>query len=184
MQDYAILIKTERLTISEMLDSDYEECLRLFFEGRSQAVNNLLANDELDKLLRDMTWAEICKDTFNCMIRNLQGQVIGRVCMQHLSETIPELGIDLFRDFQDQGYGTEALSAFIAWYRREHSVEAIRIRIDEDNSRSIHVFEKLGAVYVSTDTFLRQATIEKLKIFKPGTDFSDLETPTVLVFTI
>ena len=102
--------------------------------------------------------------------------------MQHLSEPIPELGIDLFAAYRNQGYGPEAITAFVDWYKREHNLATVKVRIEKDNIQSIKVFEKLGAEYVGVDTLVRKAAIERFKEIFPDDDTSMLETPTILVY--
>ena len=177
-----MLLQTQRLRMTEMLDSDRDACLRLCADVRSEKVKALMEYDAFREAFEDMTWTEIRRDSFTCMIRNREDRVIGRICMQHLSDPIPELGIDLFAAYRNQGYGPEAITAFVDWYKREHNLATVKVRIEKDNIQSIKVFEKLGAEYVGVDTLVRKAAIERFKEIFPEDDTSMLETPTILVY--
>lgn len=71
-------------------------------------------------------------------------QFFGRVNMQKIDEEVPELGIDLLKEYQNQGYGPEAIAAFANWYGRNLHISEIKVRITSANARSAHIFLKLG----------------------------------------
>ena len=82
----------------------------------------------------------------------------GRVNMQKTGEKIPELGIDLLGEYQNQGYGPEAIAAFANCYGKSRHISEIKVRITAVNTRSAHVFQKLGAEYMQDDpSFLKAA---------------------------
>lgn len=68
----------------------------------------------------------------------------GRVDMQKTDEEIPELGIDLLGEYQNQGYAPEAIAAFANWYGKSRHVSKIKVLITAVNTRSAHVFQKPG----------------------------------------
>lgn len=87
-----------------------------------------------------------------CMIYLRDGdQFCSRVNMQKTDEEVPELGIDLLEKYQNQGYGPEAITAFANWYGESRHVSEIKVRIMAVNTRSAHVFQKLGAEYLQED---------------------------------
>lgn len=86
------------------------------------------------------------------------GGLRGRVNMQKTDEKIPELGIDLLGEYQNQGYGPEAIAAFANWYGKSRHISEIKVRITAVNTRSAHVFQKLGAKYIQENpSFLTAA---------------------------
>lgn len=168
--------------MTEMQDSDREDVLRLLIQVNPTAALWDEKGGVIRDALRDAAWAEILNDTVNYIIRDMDGTFIGRVCMQHLSDECPEVGIELFEQYRNRGFGPEALSAFIAWYKATSGQQRIKARIEQDNAHSQHVFKKLGAVYDTNDTALREATIRRLKEVLPEADISDLKIRDIQIY--
>lgn len=59
----------------------------------------------------------------------------------------PEIGIALLEDYQNQGIGTAAIVLFCDYCYTHRGITKLEVRIDPENKRSIHVFEKLGAIF-------------------------------------
>lgn len=179
-----LIVQTKRLQLTEMLNSDREEVLRLFCQIDPTASIWDNKAEDIRETLRDIIWKEINRDTFNCIIRDHKGVFMGRICMLHLTEACPAIGIELFEPYRNQGYGPESLSAFVAWFKDSYGKRKIMARIKQDNTHSKHVFEKLGAVYVGVDTELRAATLKRLKEVMPEADISGLEIKDVLLYSL
>lgn len=150
-------IETERLYIRQMTEDDFE-------------LMSLIWMDWVPVPLRDNPKA--CEELFDGLWETTQDPTVlsymiflrdgdrfcGRVNMQNTDEKIPELGIDLLGEYQNQGYGPEAIAAFANWYGASRHVSEIKVRIMDANARSTHVFQKLGAKYVQDDpAFLKVA---------------------------
>lgn len=75
-------------------------------------------------------------------------QFCGRANMQKTDAEVPELGIDLPKKYQNQGYGPEAITAFANWYGESRHISEIKVLITAVNAHSTHVFQKLGTTYI------------------------------------
>lgn len=62
----------------------------------------------------------------------------------------PEIGIRLLENCQNRGIGTAAIALFCKYCYTHRGITKLEIRIDPENRRSIHVFEKLGAKFRTT----------------------------------
>lgn len=176
------IIRTKHLQLGAMLDTDREEVLRLYIQANAAAALWDEKGGIIREAMRDAAWTEIHKDTYNCVISDLNGTFIGRVCMQHLSDDCPEVGIELLEQYRNQGFGPEALTAFITWFKGVSGKPRVKARIEQDNTHSQHIFEKLGAVYTTNDTALQEMTIKQIKKIMPEADTSELEIRDILVY--
>lgn len=150
-------IETKRLYLRQMTDGDFD-------------LMSLIWIDWVPVPLRDNPKA--CEELFGGLWETTQNPTVlsymiflrdgnrfcGRVNMQKTDEKIPELGIDLLGEYQNQGYGPEVITAFANWYGKSRHISEIKVRITAANTRSAHVFQKLGAEYVQDDpSFLKAA---------------------------
>ena len=140
-------IETKRLYIRQMAEDDFDLVSLIWLERCSTLFENLADGKESQtKFLQDM-W-ETTQDptvlTFLIFLRD-GGQFCGRVNMQKIDDAVPELGIDLLKEYQNQDYGPEAIAAFTNWYGESRHISEIKVLITAVNTRSTHVFQKLGA---------------------------------------
>ena len=150
-------IETKRLYLRPMADDDFE-------------LMSLIWMDWVPVPLRDNQKA--CEELFCGLWETTQDPTVlsymiflrddnrfcGRVNMQKTDENVPELGIDLLAAYQNQGYGPEAIAAFANWYGKSRHISEIKVRITAANTRSAHVFQKLGAEYIQENpSFLTAA---------------------------
>ena len=71
---------------------------------------------------------------------------------QDASEEYPEIGITLLEEKQNQGIGTEAIVSFCNNCFNVRRTSIIIVRIEQENIRSKHLFEKLGAECIGNRT--------------------------------
>jgi len=108
--------------------------------------------------------------------RRTDGQVIGTLSLREIVEHISaRLGISLGADYVDQGYGSEALRAFLPYYFRTLGFQRLVLDVAAANKRAVHVYEKLG--FQQTDShyrpipegtdlsFLRQEAYRELRVY-------------------
>lgn len=153
-------IETKRLYLRQMTDDDFELMSRIWIERCPTLFEMFDDGEELqEKFLRDM-WETTQDPTILTHVIFLRDgdQFCGRVNMQKTDEEIPELGIDLLGEYQNQGYGPEAIAAFANWYGKSRHISEIKVLITAVNTHSAHVFQKLGAEYIQDDpSFLKAA---------------------------
>ncbi len=127
-------------------ESDFDAYLALTMD----ALGIQPEQDGSDSLIRNAAYrqyAESDEEHFS-VIRASDRVYCGDVSMKDTAEGC-ELGIVLFRQYQNRGMGTAALRQFCDYCYRERGIRRLLVRIAPDNARSIHVFEKLGAVYLT-----------------------------------
>lgn len=127
-------IETKRLYIRQMMDGDFE-LISLIWLERSPTLSD--GDKEFqEKLLRELWESNQGPNTLTGLVFLQNGDhFCGRVNMQKTDEEVPELGIDLLGEYQNQGYGSEAITAFANWYGESHHVSEIKVRIMAVNTR-------------------------------------------------
>lgn len=83
-------------------------------------------------------------------VENEQHQVIGSVTLREIDgRHSARLGITLGADYVSQGYGTEALRVFLAYYFDKLSLDQIVLDVAGTNLRARHCYQALGFRLVS-----------------------------------
>ena len=60
--------------------------------------------------------------------------------MQKIDEEVLELGIDLLKEYQNQGYGPEAVASFANWYGENRHISEIKVHITDANLTALTYF--------------------------------------------
>lgn len=175
---------TERLLLREICEADKERVFHL--SGGSTLLENTFQTEGFAEIFQQYCWEEVnAPNTYNCMaFRRDNGEFIGKVCMQYTDKPMPELGIDICKEYRGQGYGPEVIIAFCNWYAKKHQLPEIKVRISKNNTHSIHVFEKLGARFIGSTSFVSDNTIDTIKEFLPDADMSEFSKDRVREYII
>ena len=182
MEHGKIILETARLVLTELTEQDKDDAVRLCYQVNPLIGRFAELDDSLAAAMPEATWQEMNRDTLNWALRDRFGTFVGRICMQHMSEPVPELGIELFKEYRNQGYGPEAIIAFVPWFKREYNIQRIKVHIDPENAHSLHVFKKLGAVSAGEENYMSQRYIDALHETFPDADTSGLEAVAVPAF--
>ena len=166
-------IKTDRLYIRQLTDKDFDLMSLIWMEIWPPMMKQ--DKSALDSLLQGF-WEETQNPTIlTGLIFLRNGDIFcGRVNMQNTDQKVPEVGIDLLRDYQNQGYGPEAIAGFVNWYGANHHISEIKVRISALNTRSAHMFTKLGAKLVC-ETSMFSDLIQNIKENLPENKSSAIE---------
>ena len=78
------------------------------------------------------------------MVEKAGGCFIGNIEIMDVRDSAGELGIAITAAKQDMGFGTEAVSALLAYGFHQLGLKRIFLRADPGNVRAIHVYEKCG----------------------------------------
>ncbi len=78
------------------------------------------------------------------MIEKESGDFIGNIEFMDVTDGVGELGIALTAAKQDNGYGSEAIPAFLEYGKGKLGLKKSRLRARPSNARALHVYEKCG----------------------------------------
>ena len=78
------------------------------------------------------------------MIDKGDGRFIGNIELMDVKDSAGELGIAITAEKQDRGYGTEAVSALVAYAFSRLGLNRVFLRAYPGNARAIRVYEKCG----------------------------------------
>ncbi len=174
-----IIAYTDRLYL-RMLEEDDEE---LIFQilSESPSIKLFQNNAELANQFRKANWEEVTGPSIVNALIFVKGtnDFVGKVCMQFVDKPMPELGIDILKKHQNKGFGPEVIKAFCNWYMKKHSLPAVKVRISKDNSHSIHIFEKLGAEFIGSTSYVSEASLDYFKKALPDANLDELSQDSV-----
>ena len=101
-------------------------------------------------------WETMIEDNedinYSVFLKN--GDLLGRVALQRMKETNPELAIVIVKKYQGQGYGAVLLKQFLNWVHETMGYGRINVRIDSSNERSKGLFRKIGVIVDEEDDII------------------------------
>lgn len=175
-------IETERLYIRQLTDKDFDLISLIWMDSWPRLIKQ--DKSALDRLLHGFWDAAQDPTILTGLIFLRDGDVFcGRVNMQHTDQKMPEVGIDLLRVYQNQGYGSEAIVGFVNWYGTNHYISEIKVRISALNACSTHMFTKLGANLIC-ETSMFPDLIQSIGENLPGDKASTVEDIKVREYTL
>ncbi len=102
---------------------------------------------------KDIMWQSVMEsrntETYSIFVEN---QFCGSMELQHVCDDEPEIGIDLLKEQRNKGIGPKAIKALANKKNSEGIMQAFIVRIFAENIHSQHIFEKLGAIEINTNS--------------------------------
>lgn len=168
------IAETQRIVLRQIEDTDRDFVFQLSKE--SMMFSALPQDEKYQEMYKQTCWEEVTRPSiFNALIFiKGTGDFVGKICMQFIDDSLPELGIDLLKKYQNCGYGPEAIIAFANWYGQTHGLSRIKVRISKENDHSKHVFEKIGAIYSEDTPSFNPGFVAMMKDLLPDADMSAL----------
>ena len=152
--DHISFVEVSELLVKDYLGmvNDYENVNR-FIGGKKKAFTEeqerTWVREKLEK-----------KAPVYSMIEKKSGRFIGNIEFMGLTDSEAELGIAIIGEMQNQGFGTEAVSAMVQYGFDHFGLKRVFLRTNPDNGRAIHVYQKCGFVeYDRTDEHLSMEII-------------------------
>ena len=135
------MFESKRLMIRPYDKKDFEDFLQLQFED---PVMQSFGKDVIRSSTHKVLEKSLC-ERFS-IVEKITDQYCGNIEFhQDVTEEYPEIGITLLVEKQNKGIGTEAVKLFCNGVCSERGIDVILVRIEQENVRSKHLFEKLGA---------------------------------------
>lgn len=191
-QGYTVFAYSDRLVLTSIIEQDKEAVLDLHRKANpdsadtavSERLSDMEKSGKVDFKIDDILWEEITKDTeLNCIIRDPYcSKIYGKIVLQGYKNELPELGVDIFPEYQNRGIAPEAIKLFLPYCASHYNIQKVKVRIRKSNEHSNHVFQKLGAKFQYDESCLNQAVLSILKTELEGSDISELEKKTINVY--
>lgn len=106
-------------------------------------------------------------------IEDLAGRLIGRLSLRQIvGRKSARLGITLAPDYLGQGYGTDAIRTFLAYYFQELGFEVLYLDVAAPNRRAIRCYEKCG--FKRIGSHYRGIGSDKRLAFLKGEKYRDI----------
>lgn len=78
------------------------------------------------------------------MVERATGAFIGNIELMDVADGAGEMGIAITAARQEQGYGSEAIPAFVRYAMDDLGLSRVYLKAFPFNARAIHVYEKCG----------------------------------------
>ena len=145
MKNYEIVFESERIyyiKVTKLLVNDYLEMINSKDVNRfiSLKEKKLSYNDEIEWIEKTLNNQSIIFS----MIEKETGRYIGNIGITKLYNDSCEIGISITPSMQDKHYGTESITRFIDYIQHDLKINNIDLVVFSNNSRGIHLYEKLG----------------------------------------
>ena len=101
----------------------------------------------LNPLCKDMMWEQVLKGNIKIFSIYRNAGYCGSIELQNPESITPEIGIDLLECERNKGLAPKVIQIFTETVADKQNIDYYLVRISSKNKHSIHVFEKLGAVF-------------------------------------
>lgn len=122
-------VETKRLYIRQVTEDDFDLVSLICLKRCFALFENLADGKENQTKFLQGMWETTQDPTVltDLIFLRYGDQFCGRVNMQKIDEAVPELGIDLPKEYQYQSYGPEAITAFANWYGESRHISEIKV---------------------------------------------------------
>jgi len=134
------ILKTEHLTIYSLSDSEMENLIVVELDpDMKQAYSEML--DGCKQNPEQRIWYAI----WNIQLNDETGKSVGDLSFKGLdSNGLVEIGYGIKKEYEGEGYMTEAVTAIARWASEQIGVNYVEAETDSDNKASQRVLEKAG----------------------------------------
>ena len=132
--------------LSEDLVKDYLEMIN-DFENVQRFIRNTSAPREPMTEEQEIAWVQKNlneKALAFSMLEKVSREFIGNIQFVHRNGNEAELGIAITAKKQNLGYGTEAVTAIVAYGMERVGLDRIFLLANPDNERALHVYAQCG----------------------------------------
>lgn len=153
----ALTLETERLVLTEVTEDDVDGLLAVAlsnpeFTGDHEGSAGEPGRFDRDMLERDLAvaWMDPARHPLVLRHKGHSGRVMGwaEVLDEHPRDLVPWIGLlEVHRQDQRHGYGSEAVTALLAW-ARAGGAPALRLGVDEGNASGFAFWQRLGFLEV------------------------------------
>lgn len=137
-----MIVKTNRLTIVPLSDDEMENwIIREVDADMKQAYSEMLAGckQHPDQRIWHAIW--------NMQLNDEISKSVGDLCFKGLgSNGVVEIGYGIKKEYEGQGFMTEAVTAMARWASEQIGVTDVEAETDPDNKASQRVLEKCGFI--------------------------------------
>jgi len=136
----ADFVKTERLNIYPLSDSEMENLIIVELDAETKREYSEML-DGCKQNPEQRIWHAV----WNMQLNDETSRSVGDLSFKGLdSNGVVEIGYGIKKEYEGQGYMTEAVTAMVGWAIEQIGVNNIEAETDPDNKASQRVLEKTG----------------------------------------
>lgn len=117
----------------------------------------------LNPLYKDRMWEQVLKGDTKVFSIYRNREYCGSVELQNPESSSPEIGIDLLECERNKGLAPKVVRLLSQTVSSERHIDFFTVRISSNNKHSIHVFEKMGAVFDGEEDSLFKRFLKNCK---------------------
>lgn len=138
--NHPIIIRTQRLNIYPLSDQEMELCIH-----KESDSDMILAYSEMLEGCRQHPESRIWYAIWNLQLNHQTNISVGDLSFKGMdSQGMVEIGYGVKREYEGQGYMTEAVTAMAKWAIQQPGVVRVEAESDPDHLASHRVLEKSG----------------------------------------
>ena len=145
-------IETSRLYIRDLYETDWVEMKEIFIDfnrSKYSAFDRPLPKDDDESKSLTKQFSDTVLFFAVHLLEN--SKMIGYVCFHKNGDSF-DLGYCFHSAYHSNGYAYESVTALIEYFAKEHHVSSFTAATAIENTPSCKLLERLGFVYVSTET--------------------------------
>ena len=135
-----IVLKTEHLTIYPLSDSEMEKLILVELDTETKREYTEML-DGCKQNPEQRIWYAV----WNMLLNDEKSRSVGDLSFKGLDANgLVEIGYGIKKEYEGQGYMTEAVTAMVGWAGEQIGVNYIEAETEQDNKASQRVLEKNG----------------------------------------
>lgn len=147
-----VLARTARLVLRAPAHGDLMSYVDAFGSSNPLIAKQYRINEKLQRLYWEGVMGE---GSLYCSIcARESGRFFGYCAVEDLGVRPFEIGVNLLAEYQAQGFGPEAVAAFMTAFRQVAGDVAFVARIEAENANSQKMFRRLGFAPAGIGTFI------------------------------
>lgn len=137
-----IVLRTSRLEIEPKTIEEMEVCYNKEVDKEMKQVYAEMI-ELMKQLIGNEEWAS------DWTIRLNNGKIIGGICFKGMADKhgVVEIGYEIYENFRNNGYATEAVGVLVHWALCENDVKIVIAETEKDNIVSQKVLKNSGFIY-------------------------------------
>lgn len=150
------IIKTQRLKLKKIKESDFDNLVKLFSDPdvMKYSVSGAFSKEKVREILNNMLKDDNEKNLGVYVVFDKKNDLwMGIVGVAWIEKNKVALVYRFFKEFWEKGYATEALQAFLKYISTNFSSVEVFAYIEEENKSSIKVAKKVGMQFQGKTIF-------------------------------
>lgn len=171
VEDNGFFAENDRILLRQTCEEDEENHMKLVVD-----VSAIQAAYKM-KRFYDAIWNEIFQPDFLCLtiLDKKTSGYLGYINIRYLSNDIPELGIDIVKNYRREGFGYNAVRLVTEQMKRKAGCRTFLVRINANNTASLRLFHKFSLSEIVSEENDYTTTTKSLHEVQDPSEFQEFK---------